>query len=197
MNSRGKILSAIANNQPPFVAAPDINFLKGEENELIEKFIRVLTAIGGEGYIVESFDEVKSILRKKFDTNKRIVTTLIELAEIAELVPLNIISPHSLNDIEVAIIKAHFAVAENGSVWVTDDLMRQRVLPFICQHLAIVVDAENIVPAMYEAYKKINTAEYGFGTFISGPSKTADIEQSLVLGAHGSRSMSVFLISTV
>ena len=47
---------------------------------------------------------------------------------------------------------------------------------------------------MHHAYDRIAQAEYPFGLFLAGPSKTADIEQSLVLGAHGSRSMTVFLL---
>jgi len=47
---------------------------------------------------------------------------------------------------------------------------------------------------MHHAYDRIGDADYGFGLFLAGPSKTADIEQSLVLGAHGSRSMTVFLV---
>ena len=101
--------------------------------------------------------------------------------------------PHELSDVDIAIIEAEFAVAENGSVWVTDQRMGLRALPFICQHLVVVVPAGNIVATMLEAYEKIGSADYSFGTFIAGPSKTADIEQSLVLGAHGPKTMTVFL----
>ncbi|MNW08326.1 Lactate utilization protein C [compost metagenome] len=48
---------------------------------------------------------------------------------------------------------------------------------------------------MHEAYQKIADSVYGFGTFIAGPSKTADIEQSLVLGAHGPKNMTVFILA--
>lgn len=51
---------------------------------------------------------------------------------------------------------------------------------------------------MHAAYDRIAALEaaaaYGFSTFIAGPSKTADIEQSLVLGAHGPISLTVFLL---
>jgi L-lactate dehydrogenase complex protein LldG len=99
-----------------------------------------------------------------------------------------------LADVELAVLRAHFAVAENGAVWITDEQMGNRVLPFICQHLAIVINETAIVPTMHDAYPIIGKQQYNFGSFIAGPSKTADIEQSLVLGAHGPRSMAIFVL---
>jgi L-lactate dehydrogenase complex protein LldG len=72
--------------------------------------------------------------------------------------------------------------------------MGQRVLPYIAQHLAVIVREDSIVSTMHDAYAKIASEDYGFGGFIGGPSKTADIEQALVLGAHGPLSMTVYLI---
>ncbi len=86
------------------------------------------------------------------------------------------------------------AVAENGAIWITDNQVSQRVLPFITQHLAVIINSKNIVATMHDAYDVIASAEYGFATFIAGPSKTADIEQSLVLGAHGPKTMTVFIV---
>ncbi|MGZ3755769.1 MAG: LutC/YkgG family protein, partial [Mucilaginibacter sp.] len=112
----------------------------------------------------------------------------------AEIINDQSVLPHSFQDVELGIIRAHLGVAENGAVWIKEDLVNHRVLPFICQHLAIVLNRQSIVPTMHEAYEKIGAEDYGYGTFIAGPSKTADIEQSLVLGAHGSRTMTVFLM---
>ena len=102
--------------------------------------------------------------------------------------------PHTYDDVELAIIKAHFSVAENGAVWLTEEVMGQRIIPYICQHLAVIVNADSILPTLHEAYEKIGAGDYGFGGFIGGPSKTADIEQALVLGAHGPLTMTVFIM---
>jgi L-lactate dehydrogenase complex protein LldG len=102
--------------------------------------------------------------------------------------------PHELEDVDMAIAPGEFAVAENGAVWVTDRQVRQRAIFFIPQHLALVVPREQLVHNMHEAYRRLAFDGPGFGVFISGPSKTADIEQSLVIGAHGPRSLTVFLL---
>jgi L-lactate dehydrogenase complex protein LldG len=44
---------------------------------------------------------------------------------------------------------------------------------------------------MHAAYEELGKVKSSFGLFLSGPSKTADIEQSLVIGAHGARSLTV------
>ncbi|EHQ28770.1 LutC/YkgG family protein [Mucilaginibacter paludis] len=193
-SAREKILAAVAQNQPELSELPDIGFLTGDTVNVQEKFITTLTTIGGKVFQVNTFDEIKALIPQHFNTENRVVSTLTELNDIAELNTGNIIDPHTLEDIELSVIRAHFAVAENGAVWVTEQVMGQRVLPFICQHLAVVINAQDVVPTMHEAYKRIAMEHYGFGTFIAGPSKTADIEQSLVLGAHGPRSMTVFLL---
>jgi L-lactate dehydrogenase complex protein LldG len=66
-------------------------------------------------------------------------------------------------------------------------------VPFICQHLVICIRATDLVPNMHEAYDRIREME-GYGLFLAGPSKTADIEQSLVIGAHGARSLVVYVV---
>ena len=101
---------------------------------------------------------------------------------------------NALQDIDFAILPGQFAVAENGAVWISDDGVKQRAIYFIAQHLALVVSAIDIVSNMHEAYRRLSFDSPLFGAFISGPSKTADIEQSLVIGAHGPRSMTVFIV---
>jgi len=193
MTTREQILDAIRANQPALTALPGV-IIPADNIDLQAKFTETLTTIGGKVIKAQGYDDVIAYIKNITNAGHRIISSIAGLAEVistGEASPL----PHSLQDTELAIIKAHFGVAENGAVWITEDQLSQRVLPFICQHLIIILNADDLVANMHQAYEKIGNEHYGYGTFIAGPSKTADIEQSLVLGAHGSRSMTIFLIS--
>jgi L-lactate dehydrogenase complex protein LldG len=193
MTTREKILQAVLQNQPPATPLPDISVFRGDNNGIVQQYMNVFNSIGGNSLLAGDLAAVKLSVHENFDTTKRIVTTLPELSDAFELISTTA-DPHSFSDVELAIISAHFSVAENGAVWLTEEVMGQRIIPYICQHLAVIVKAESVVPTLHEAYEKIGAGNYGFGAFIGGPSKTADIEQALVLGAHGPLSMTVFIL---
>lgn len=102
--------------------------------------------------------------------------------------------PHALEGIGLAVLAGAFAVAENGAVWLPTAGLRHRGVFVVAEHLALVVPASEVVHDMHAAYRRISFPGAGFGTFVAGPSKTADIEQALVIGAHGARSCTVFLV---
>jgi len=104
-------------------------------------------------------------------------------------------SLEKLDKIEHLVLQGNFGVAENGAIWIEDKDFPNRLLPFITQRLILRMDVEAIVPTMQDAYRRIDIKKTGFGVFISGPSKTADIEQSLVYGAHGAKELTVLLVS--
>ncbi|MBW1882294.1 MAG: LUD domain-containing protein [Deltaproteobacteria bacterium] len=103
---------------------------------------------------------------------------------------------HDLARLELCVIEAEFAVVENGAAWQVPDTPRCRTAALLAEHLIVVVDAEALVPTLHQAYARIDLAKSSFGWFLCGPSKTADIEQALVLGAHGPRTMSLILASS-
>lgn len=192
MSSRDKILASISINQPPPAPLPDIDHFRNDEAGSVDQYTAVLQGIGGKVFRVKSYEEIASIIKDEFPDAKRIVTSCEELQAYASVDAT--LDPHLLEDVDLAILKPAFAVAENGAVWLTEEKMVTRVLPFISQYLSAVIRLEDLVPTMHHAYERIGSAEYGFGAFIAGPSKTADIEQSLVLGAHGPKGMTVFIL---
>lgn len=191
MNSRDKILAAVKANQPswkPFPGLPDTN----NAADLVSRFSETLNNIGAQVHFVNDYDEIIQLIGTIYGMSKRIIATNTLFAGIAEIQGMYS-APATLADVALMIMETTLAVAENGAIWITDDQLTERVLPFIAQHCAVIVKKEAIVADMHRAYEQIGTATYGFGSFIAGPSKTADIEQSLVLGAHGPCSMTVFI----
>ena len=193
MSTREKILQAVLKNQPPVAALPDISIFNRVAKDTVQEYTDTFIGIGGKVFIVDDIASVKPLIREEFDTSKRMVTTMPELGDLLELYSAQA-DPHSFEDVELAVIQAQLAVSENGAVWLPEQLMGHRIIPFICQHLAVIVKANTIVSTMHEAYNQIGEGQYGFGAFIGGPSKTADIEQALVMGAHGPISMTVFIV---
>lgn len=106
-------------------------------------------------------------------------------------------NPRRLRDLaplEVCVLRAEFAVVENGAAWQIPASPLERAAALLAEHLLILVDAAALVPTLHQAYQRIDLRDLRFGWFLCGPSKTADIEQALVLGAHGPRTMSLVLI---
>jgi L-lactate dehydrogenase complex protein LldG len=196
--SRDALLRAIRRHAIEPVPLPDLDAAWITFPDPRLQFADTLSAVGGQLVTAASPDQ----LNRHLDTlpacqaARRIVSTVpgvgratIDLAAIDD--------PHQLDDLDLAILPGEFAVAENAAVWVTDAGLTHRAVYFLCQHLVLVVPAAAIVHNLHEAYTRLGGAAFAapsFGAFISGPSKTADIEQSLVIGAHGPRSLLVCLV---
>jgi len=192
-NSRERILNTLRNNLPTQRELPSLDEFTNQpsEGDVVARFIEVLRTIGGAVIEAPDLPTIAHYIAEHY-TGKRVVSVVPGLESVTTQGLAT--DPHLLADVELAVLNTHFAVAENGACWITDVLVGDRALPFITQHLALIVQRSTIVPTMHAAYQKIGQSAQDFGTFIAGPSKTADIEQSLVLGAHGPKSMTVFVI---
>lgn len=160
-------------------------------SDVTNQFVEMSKTVGAKVLEVKSSDDLNSVIRKVYP-NAKIFASNINGIE-ADLNPDTIASAADLNGTDVGIIQGELGVAENGCVWIPQT-MKERAVCFISEELVILLDKNNIVSNMHEAYKRIQMPHYGYGVFISGPSKTADIEQALVMGAQAARGVTVILV---
>jgi L-lactate dehydrogenase complex protein LldG len=194
MGSRENILSRIEKGVAPAVALPDMSIADKWNSEIdVDALKLVLEAVGGEMHILDSVADVDSKLKELFPDVKMAYAN-VEGVEFGNVNLDEVTSAHELAKLEVAILQGQFAVEENGSVFVSDDKMGNKMIPTITEYLVLVVSKKDIVKNMHEAYKKINLRTIEYGVFISGPSKTADIESTLVFGAHGAKNLALLLV---
>ena len=195
MGSREDILSAIRAQNVPAESAPSLDQTWIKYPDKFAHFSQMLDTIGGTCIAVNSLEEINAYLADviPYNTAKQIVSLVPGIGK--PNVDVNKLdNPHKLETVDYAILKGDLGVAENGAIWVTDENVRHRALYFIVQHLSLVSPYDSLLDNMHQAYDCLTFGQKQFGAFISGPSKTADIEQSLVIGAHGPRSMLVFCL---
>ncbi|MBM3907639.1 MAG: LUD domain-containing protein [Gemmatimonadetes bacterium] len=165
MSARDVILTAIrAARVPPAPPAEAKVEQSADLATLREQFLRALTEVGGHGTMRLTGQSVDALLDTLLGANRA----------------------HTM------IVRGRFAVAENAAVYVDAADLAQRNDIVREERMVVIVPADAVVPTMHEAMRLV-PAGPGCGWFLSGPSKTADIEQSLVFGAQGSRAHYVIL----
>lgn len=195
MSSRDEILAKIRKNTVCDFPMPDYTALEKEAityPNTVKQFCDTLQTVGGQAIFYKEGEDVNALIRRTYPDAKRIASTMPDIT-CATFNPNDLASPHELSGTDLAVLQAHIGIAENGALWYQQDDQKYRAVFFIPEALVFFLDKENIVNNMHEAYKRIGNAAYEFGGFISGPSKTADIEQALVFGAHGARKLTVLI----
>ena len=195
MTSKEKILKNIKdNNIVKNVNLPSYENFGIKFDNKFETFSTMLESVGGKALIIQK-DELDATIKALYPDEKQIASD-VDFCSIGNFDANSCEDAHDLKDIDVAVVKGNFAVAENGAIWMKNENNRHRALYFIAQNIVIVIDEKELLNNMHEAYERISFENLGYGVFISGPSKTADIEQSLVIGAHGPKSGYVIFIKS-
>lgn len=204
MSSREDILQDIRRNTRIRYERPDLSDLEQHAltyDDPVSQFSQMMVQVGGRAIVVKEGEDINRIIRELYPDARRIASVLKEVKLGDNVLPITCATFHpdeveksgDLDGTDLAIVDGRIGVCENGAVWIQQDV-EQRAVYFISEALVIVLHRSDLVNNMHEAYTRIDTGKYGFGVFISGPSKTADIEQALVFGAHGAKDVTVLLI---
>lgn len=193
MSSKEAMLARIRQNTVERHEMPELILDAITYSDKITSFIEILKQMGGEPFLLPEGEDVNEVIRKLYPEARRIGSNLPEIT-CATFNPDDFNDPRELNETDLAVVKGEFGVVENGAIWIPSQV-RHKAVYFISNALVILLDKKEIVNNMNEAYRRLEAGtDYRFGTFMSGPSKTADIEQALVFGAHGPIRVSVVLI---
>lgn len=193
MSKKEDILSRYRANIKQQFDMPSLDDVKGiTYPDPLVQFISISEGVGGKVVELEPGKDINDLIRELYPEAKEIASNLPEIT-IATRNPDTIGSPQALNNTDVGVIRGMFGVAENGCIWIPQQMVEKAVC-FISENLVILLKKSEIVNNMHEAYKRIEFNDYGYGTFISGPSKTADIAQVLVMGAQAARSATIVLM---
>jgi L-lactate dehydrogenase complex protein LldG len=195
VSARDEILSALRAAVPAPTELPDVSRLRAiQYPDLRERFAQSVVEVGGRCLHVEG--PLEEALRSvpEYAAARKVVSLVPGVAK-ANVDLASVVDPHELQDVDFCVLPAELGVAENGACWIVQHGGPNRASAFLTQHLAVVVRADALVHNLHEAYARISIPSPGFGMWLSGPSKTADIEQALVIGAHGARSCTVLVTS--
>ncbi len=204
MSSKDEILASIRSHTRQQFERPDLTRLEADavhHPDKVRQFAEVMEQVGGRAVVLAEGETLGDVVRRLYPAARRVATTFDTVAGTAGTVSAdcatfhadNVERPGDLDGTDVALVHGRVGVCENGAVWIEQDV-EQRTIYFIAESLVIVLRRDALVDNMHEAYRLIDTGRYGYGVFISGPSKTADIEQALVLGAHGAHDVTVVLV---
>lgn len=193
MSNKEEILKRYRDNVRERYDMPDLSDIRAiTYPDPLVQFITMSQNVGGKVIEVKDGQDINDIIKEVYPDAKEIASNLPEVT-IATRNPDTVEDARQLNGTDVGIIRGVFGVAENGCIWIPQQ-MKEKAVCFISENLVILLPKSQIVNNMHEAYRRVEFNDYGYGTFISGPSKTADIAQVLVMGAQAARSVTVLLM---
>jgi len=187
-SARDAILGAVRTARPAAVAPPAARTpCRGDQSLLIDRFAEAATAAGA---VVTRC--------KPNELGGHVPTSAPRLLSVVPGISSTVAipaDPHALADLTLFVCQATLGVAESGAVWVATNDAWYRAGLFLAERVVIVLAGSTIVSDLHEAYTRIDIRAKSFGAFIAGPSKTADIEQALVIGAHGPKELSLIVVA--
>ncbi|MRS97054.1 hypothetical protein GJQ57_00150 [Ralstonia pickettii] len=189
MNSRELILSRLREVRPERRALPPVPMFDAELPPAVQTFRKSLGQLGGQWCELPAGANLEQFIRARFPTAAVWCSATPEFNGTRDIASVS--DPRTLNDVDVGIVRPAFAVAETGSIWLSEAQYHVNALGYLSQHLVALLDPADIVGNLHHAYHRPEFFGANYAVLMSGPSATADIEGVLIRGAQGIRSLTV------
>ncbi len=173
---------------------------------LTEIFLSKLSASSSTYQSVDCLSLVPQLVlqyAEKYNTNKTLVTNLDPFLNSDEPPwdwpnALSLSTPPATGNEAIGLSYASTAIAETGSLVLSASKQNPTTVNFLTDHHIIILNEQDIVPNIESMWKRLSLSAGNMPraiNIITGPSRTADIEQTIQLGAHGPRSLHLLLLT--
>ncbi|PVX70729.1 LutC/YkgG family protein [Paraburkholderia unamae] len=189
MSSREAILSRLREVERAARPLPTVPLYDIPPEAVLDTFKTSLARLGGVWCEPPADGDLDAFIRTRFASARVICSATPEVRGTRDLA--TIARPHDLEDVDVGVVRPAFAVAETGSIWLSEHEYRVNALGYLPQHLVALLDPDQIVSNLHHAYRRREFFESRYAVLMSGPSATADIEGVLIRGAQGIRSLTI------
>jgi L-lactate dehydrogenase complex protein LldG len=192
LSARNVILAAVRAARPPAVARPEPLWPASHREHALSRLDAFTAAATAAGATVTPATrrDVARVVAGAIDGTASVLSFAAGVTSTTSSHG----DAHILDTLDVFVCESSLGVAENGAVWIaTSDTVLRGAL-FLAARVVIVVRETELVDDLHQAYERIDVRSHSFGVFVSGPSKTADIEQSLVIGAHGPKALTLVVV---
>ncbi|MFY9291784.1 MAG: LUD domain-containing protein [Methylorubrum rhodinum] len=194
MSAREAIFARLEANRPagdfPLPEVPVFEPLVGDD--LVAAFTERLARMGGRVERAGSPADPFAPVRSRLAGAAVIASAVPEFAGNRDLRAAR--RPQEMADVDVAIVRARFGVAETGSVLFTESDLIVNSVAYLAQHLIVLLDPADLLVNIQAAYRRPEFGQSAYAVLHTGPSATADIEGVLIHGAQGVRSLTVLLL---
>jgi L-lactate dehydrogenase complex protein LldG len=189
MSSRNAILDSLRAAARTPAPLPVVPMFDANLPPALDRFKEMLAQMGGTWVEMPADGDIDALIRGRHPDAKVICSAVPELAGTRRIEDVR--DPHELNDVDIGIVRPRFAVAETGSIWLSETQYQVNALGYLSQHLVALLDPADIVGNLHHAYHRSEFLAVNYAVLMSGPSATADIEGVLIHGAQGIRSLTV------
>jgi L-lactate dehydrogenase complex protein LldG len=215
MSSRDAILGRIRNalaHEPPRERPPVPQVWPRENpgpDAMAGRFAQELAEVFGEAFRLATMDDARKKLAELAEasgwTSIGAVDRPLCRDLLAGLAPERVSwagpqgTPQNMNELSLGVVQADHLLADTGSAMIACGTPQERLLCYLPPACVVIAGVDRLaenLPAIWDdvARRAADPALRGEFVFITGPSRTADIEKILILGAHGPKRLVVLLV---